>query len=520
MAWGDHMTRTWMGVFAFFFAVTAHAAQLNLKTISFGSEQVKVSEVSNSRFGAFSEISVAGLQSTAKVGAPKLPVKSFLLQGRPEQITVNLNVVNSMNLENVRPAPVQPQKCRCADQPARAFAFDSNLYAAQPAPYTLTYMGAYRGTPITRLSVPMGSYDSRTNQVTLYKDVQVSTNAVDFSFSGGNYNDYLIIVPDKMAAGVDEFVAYKKSKGFNVEVEKILSPANTLSSLKDVIKKHYDAGTDFVILVGDSSALPMAQVQTSSSNQTPSDLYDFTMDGADDTVPDMFYSRIVASSADQVKAELAKSMDYEKRTSAREFGKIIGVASNQQGQGPADKEYVQSIIDAFKTSLNVSELFLFENDAASNPTTFNAQMNQGAFWMTYVGHGSGTSWPSFYTEYDMSNFSKLNNANVVKPVIIDVACMNGRIESGYLGANAMKVSGNAQGAAAYLGGTVNISWDPPAIMARGIATEQNTKHFSTLGEAILAGQLYLTANWDEKADVVDNFEWYHLQGDPGMNVKF
>jgi hypothetical protein len=110
---------------------------------------------------------------------------------------------------------------------------------------------------------------------------------------------------------------------------------------------------------------------------------------------------------------------------------------------------------------------------------------------------------------------------VVKPIIIDVACQNGRLISGNLGSNFMKTDGaNEFGAAAYYGGSVNISWHPPAIMARGIAFEQTAKKFHHLGEALLAGQLYLAANWTNQAEIIDNFEWYHLQGDPGMNIDF
>jgi hypothetical protein len=80
-------------------------------------------------------------------------------------------------------------------------------------------------------------------------------------------------------------------------------------------------------------------------------------------------------------------------------------------------------------------------------------------------------------------------------------------------------SASAFGAVAYYGGSVNISWHPPAIMARGIAFEQLDKKFHHLGEALLAGQMYLAANWNNQEQVIDNFEWYHLQGDPGLNLQ-
>lgn len=507
-----------MGVIAFLFAVSAQATQLNVKTVSFASNKIQVVEMPATKFGAFSKLAVAGVETTKEVGAPELPVKSFLLQGTPSEIEVSINVRKSEQLTDTRPSPVQPQDCRCATT-RKGFAFDESKYEAEQKPYKLTYIGAFRGTPITRLDVNLASYDAKSNSVTLNSDVEIATTAVDYSFERAEYKDYLIVVPEALAAGVDDFVAYKSSRGYSVVVEKVLSPASTLTTVQSIVKKHYGRGADFVIIVGDSTAVPMFKVDTSGSPQTPTDLPNFTMDGAGDHVPDMFYSRIVASSVDQVKAQLAKSMDYEQRTQGGQFGGIVGVASNE-GADPSDKEYVTAVNEQFVKGLGVSQLFLHQDDVKSNAVVLNQQLDSGAFWMTYLGHGSGYSWPSFNQSYSASDFASLKNVNSTKPVIIDVACMNGVIKDGYLGASSMKVNGTAAGAAAYLGGTVNISWHPPAIMARGIAIEHMAKRFNTLGEAILAGQLYLTANWTNTEEVVDNFEWYHLQGDPGLNVKF
>ena len=512
------MMRTWTGIIALFFAVSAQAA-VNLKTVSINVNQVKVSEVKATKFGSFSKVSVSGVETTKTVGAPELPVRSYLLQGTPEDITVTMNVKKENILSNTRPFPVQEQDCRC-EVKQKAFSFNQEMYDAEQAPYKLTYLGAFRGTPITRLDVNLASYNAQSNNVTLRSEVEVATNTIDYSFEGGNYKDYVIVVPEVLAAGVEEFAAYKSSRGYNVVVEKVLAPANELSALKNLFKKHYDQGADFAIIVGDDKAVPMSMLSTSGSYQTPSDLPNFLMDGASDHIPDMFYGRIIASSVDQVRAQLAKSIDFEARTAnASGLGKIIGVASNE-GAAPSDKEYVTAVNEQFKKGLGVGELFLWQNDVKSNATTLNAQFNEGAFWMTYLGHGSGYSWPSFNMAYSMTEFAKLKNKNVTKPIIIDVACMNGRLTESYLGAASMKVVGEATGAAAYLGGTVNISWHPPALMARGIAIEHMAKKFNHLGEAILAGQLYLAANWTKEEDVIDNFEWYHLQGDPGMLVKF
>ena len=46
------------------------------------------------------------------VGAPELPVKSWLVRGTPAQIKVNLKLLEKSTFEGM-PFPVQEQDCRC-----------------------------------------------------------------------------------------------------------------------------------------------------------------------------------------------------------------------------------------------------------------------------------------------------------------------------------------------------------------------------------------------------------------------
>lgn len=520
------MFRLTLGLFVFISAIAS--ASINSQKITIDSSSLKIESGINQNGHNFSKLSVAGFENDKTIGAPALPVRSFLLEGRPESIKVVLNTKSFEVLENTKPYPTQEQPCRCETKEVKPFQYQAKLYQNPQPTYSLTYLGAFRGNPITRLDVQMGSYDAQKNRVILRTEVELSANASEYSFLAGSYNDYLIVVPENLSAGVDEFVAWKKSLGFNVHVEVLLSPANNLPALSKLVRKYYDeAGVDFVILVGDDRTIPMFQVSTSGSSQTPSDLKHFTMDGSSDTIPDMFYSRIVATNAEQVRSQLNKAIEFEQKRTENLSGykKIIGIASNE-GYNPSDDDYIQSIREKFESVLGTQSLHLQQDDSVnSNPSVLNKNLDQGAFWLTYMGHGSGTSWPSMYKTYSVNNIKQLNNRPVVKPILIDVACMNGRIESSYLGSTFMKTETTAQntnpfGAAAYYGGTVNISWHPPAVMARGIVFEHLDKKFKHLGEALLAGQLYLAAQWSNSSDVVDNFEWYHLQGDPGMNIEF
>lgn len=486
----------------------------------------KVEKLSRTEQG-FSKITADGFETLKVEGQPEVPVKSLILIGRPEDIKVSVSVQDTYELSNTRPAPAQPSKCRCADDRKVEFKYNTRSYTEKRADYDLTYLGAFRGTPITRLDVPLAQYNGENNSVTFNTVVAVDTQAADFSLAPNKYTDYLIIAPEALVAGLDDFTAWKKSLGYNIIVEAIAAPV-TIEKVKALVDKHYKAdGTDFVILVGDETAIPMHKVKTSSSSATPSDLPYYTMDGATDNVPDLFYGRVIATSAADLRARLGKGIEFEKKSATNLSGlkKVIGIASGQQGSGLSDDEYAKSIEDKFAEVLHTESTHLGENDSVnSNPAVLNENLDKGALWIAYFGHGDGYSWPSMNQAYGTTHVAALRNEPSVKPVIIDVACQNGRVLPTRLGSTFVNAKGTATGlpigAAAFYGGTVNISWDPPAIMSQGIAFEHLTKNFRHLGEALLAGQLYLASHWTNNAEVVENFKWYSLQGDPGLNINF
>ena len=143
--------------------------------------------------------------------------------------------------------------------------------------------------------------------------------------------------------------------------------------------------------------------------------------------------------------------------------------------------------------------------------------------MNYIGHGSGTSWASLNSgEYQSEDIQGIQ-AQVRRPVIIDVSCQNGRFKNeGRLGERFQNEHiGNIPiGAVAYYGGSVDISWHPPAKMAVLIAQLVAQKNIPTLGQLLLAGQLKLLKDNASVKEVKDNFTWYHLLGDPTMRLPW
>ena len=109
-----------------------------------------------------------------------------------------------------------------------------------------------------------------------------------------------------------------------------------------------------------------------------------------------------------------------------------------------------------------------QDDSDSNSSTFLEHLNSGVDFFNYIGHGSGFSWPSFAKEVAVSELERWEPSSI-NPIVIDVACQNGKFNGrGYIGEK--MISGHQRfdfknGAVAYIGGSVDISWDPPAIFA-------------------------------------------------------
>src|SRR5690349_16363922 len=65
---------------------------------------------------SFSKISAEGFALSKVIGAPALPMKTWLLSGRPETIKVSITHGEQTVLKNVLPYPAQEEDCRCGVQ--------------------------------------------------------------------------------------------------------------------------------------------------------------------------------------------------------------------------------------------------------------------------------------------------------------------------------------------------------------------------------------------------------------------
>lgn len=473
------------------------------------------------RFTVFSEKNINFSQD---VGLASVPFKSIVIAGTPETTEVTVDAGAAVALKAMA-APAQEEDCRCATDKVKTFSFKP----AKARPMVKKeYLGTYRGQPMTRVTIYAAAADYAAGTMTFYPQLraQIQTEGTLDNLYTDTQDaayDYLVVSPKALLPGLQDFVYYKNYRGHTVKTVALEDVGSDVTKITAFFKSEYEANKyKYALIVGTDTLFPNHAVKTSGSSRTPSDYPYFLMD-SNDMIPDVHYGRIVASTPEEVKRQTKKWEDYqERRANTAALLSMIGLASNE-GSNPSDEEYVRGIESDLGAAFGTVATHFAQNSDTSKPGPINEAFNKGAGYVTYLGHGSGTSWASTSTWYGVADIKKLDNANVQKPVIIDVACQNGTLKKGYFGEtwmNAVDSRGDAVGAAMYLGGSVNISWHPPAIMARGIVKKSIEQKLGVIGDAILAGQLYLLENYSDAEAVRDNFEWYHLFGEPSSNIYF
>ncbi len=281
------------------------------------------------------------------------------------------------------------------------------------------------------------------------------------------YGNMLIISYGAFMDAMEPFILWKKQMGYPVEMVDVASIGNS-SAIKSFIANYYNTkGLTFVLLVGDA-----AQVPTSSTNAGDSD-NNYAYIVGSDHYPDLFIGRFSAETVEQVETQVQRTLMYEQNPAATVdwFSVCTGIASDQGpgDDGEYDYQHIRNIgnnkLIPF-TYTYANELFDGSqggNDAGGNPTPslVATAINAGSGIINYTGHGSNTSWGS--SGFSNGDVDNLVNDNML-PFVWSVACVNGNFVGLTCFAEAwMRATNNGQpaGSVAFLGSTINQSWNPP-----------------------------------------------------------
>lgn len=474
----------------------------------------------------YSSLSVEGLPQTTSAGAAQVQYFSFLVQAKKEELKVFQTVHQETFLPGVHPAPAAKMPCRCADETTQ-WVLDEKKYFTQGQQLVeWESLGDFRGTEILRITIK--PLQAGRDGLRVVSDFTVELEGVEGLFewekvwSKTQQKNLALIAPEALMKEMGEFISAKEAVGFRVH-QVIYSGESAVELTNTLTQLHQKNALDYAIIVGSEEQVATHYVRTSADWNTPSDRPYFSFGGPRDRVPDVIYSRLVADNAQELATQLEKIREYESRSYVDDRGinTSMVVASNE-GANPTDFEYAQAMLSPLQNELGWTPSYLFQGTPEATAINIIQRLNFGVEWFDYIGHGEGDRWPSVTGEALTTEHFKEIQSQGVKPIVIDVACQNGRMTRDQrIGVELMtlKKGRSPAGAVAYFGGSVDITWHPPAAMAVHISELRASRRYEGLGELLFASQMKLLETFDDIVAASENLDWYHLQGDPTMVLQ-
>ena len=388
-----------------------------------------------------------------ETGSPQVPAirKNFIVPADAANVRIEIAVDRYVELSDLNVWPAQPSYKRSADQPPftlNAKVYDNNaLYPMdwgrisddgwmRDFRYVTVELNPVRINPATGEALVAAEM---TITVVAEGGTKIAGDAVfpafhqlygrlfqNFDlFKIGERSDpepMLIICYDSFLSNMASFVEWKTKRGIDVTMVSSTVTGTTATAIQTYIQNVWATWNPkpvYIILVGDAPQLaPLTGIGSCASDSK------FTLLQGGDLVPDVFISRLSAGNSTDLNAQLNKIMTYE-LTPPEGYGtwldKFSGLASSE-GSSPSDEEYSQEIetrMISHNTNAVADRIYQSLGHGAAQ---ISAAVNAGRYWLSYIGHGSGTSWSAPY--FANSNVDALTNGSFT-PFIMDVSCDNG-----------------------------------------------------------------------------------------------
>ncbi len=322
----------------------------------------------------------------------------------------------------------------------------------------------------------------------------------------------LVVCNDAFMGVIQPFVEWKRSTGLDVEVISTGSVGGTTAGIQAAIDARYDepASLTYVILVGDQAQVPCysgtmegADDDTRYANQEGSDLY-----------PDLFISRISGSNPADIETQTNKFIRYERNPDADGDWYHIGAGLASSEGSPADYERSEWLRQD-QLGYTFTEVHEIYQPTGTSTDIANA-VNAGVSLLTYIGHGSGTSWSN--PPFGITNVHNLSNGYMT-PWVLDVSCSNGDFSMSECFAEAwMRAGDPAQpdGAVAMYSASTSTPWVPPCVMQAEAVDLMVADQANIIGSLYYHGIMKVMDTYPGDSQLV---EQYNIFGDCSLMIR-
>ena len=537
--------------------------------------------------GAFSRVTMDEYYLSTEVGRPQVPVMVNLLE-IPLCDGVSYTIRSSRysdfsaaDLGIQHPLfPAQPSYAKSHTGPIE-FVKDAGTYRTDAFYHrdlvTVEKSGILRNINVATVYFSPVQYNPVTNTYRIYEDVTVEFTFENADIPGtyqmknlhGNavfnglqsrvinpiHSDsrestfnrpikYLIVAHSMFRDHLDEFVAWKKRQGLEVEIAYTdeSEVGTTTTSIANFLKAKYTNATEtepaptYVLLVGDIAQIPVFSTHVSGENHK-TDLYYFTWTNGDN-FPDCYYGRFSAQNVNQLNNILEKTLQYEQYTmpDPTYLDDAVIVAGSDPTYGPTHANgqigYLSNnyVNDAY----GYSNVHLYMYNSSSQAAQIRSNIGAGTGYANYTAHCDETGWsdPEFLT----SHVPALSNADRYC-FMVGNCCLSNKFDvDECFGEAITRVA--KKGAVSYIGGTNYTYWDEDFYWAVGVRSSVNTnatydashlgaydRLFHTHGETfsdwyVTGGSMIQGGNLsvESSSSSLKLYYWeiYHLMGDPSI----
>lgn len=506
----------------------------------------------NIRGNNYSAVAMEGTETISDFSMPRVPVYRTWLE-IPIGATVEFAIENETVISVDGPEwPIQPGIMSASkSNPRDSFTmeFDENVYSGETTfPDTwvrVIYAGQMRGRNLALVEVFPLRWNPADNSCDLLSEATIT-----LSYEGGdlgatyasaaryyappfeqmlsgitsNYGTfeggcdtppapYLIIGhEDFVSTGMDDFVTWKESLGFDVTMVDLGTAGTTYAEIEAYILDAIENWADppqYVLLVGDTSYLP-GNAATAYSGVT--DLYYVCLlDGG--YFPDAFIGRFSVTSVGQTVLMADRVIDYEQNVTGSTpwVQNTCWIASSDNWNiSEGTHNYC---IENFLDPLNYTYDKIYPH-SGGNAAAAIASINGGVSMLTFSGHGSQTSWGDM--SFGSSDFSQLTNAAML-PGVFSHSCLTGDYAVGTAWCETWTRTAS-KGGLWFFGSVTYSQWDEDDIQERAEFEWflGNGVHWA---KGFCDGGLYAVYNYYSGGGLSKNyFEKYNLMGDPSVQM--
>ena len=537
--------------------------------------------------GAFSRVTMDEYHLSTEVGKPQVPVMVNLLE-IPLCDGVSYTIRSSrysdfsaadLGIQNPL-FPAQPSYTKSHTGPVE-FVKDAEAYRTNAFYHrdlvTVEKSGVLRNINVATVYFSPVQYNPVTNTYRIYEDVTVEFTFENADIPGtyqmknlhGNavFNGlqsrvinpihadsrestfnrpikYLIVAHSMFRDQLDEFIAWKKRQGLDVEIAYTdeSEVGTTTTSIANFLKAKYTNATEsdpaptYVLLVGDIAQIPVFNTRVSGENHK-TDLYYFTWTTGDN-FPDCYYGRFSAQNVGQLNNILEKTMQYEQYTmpDPTYLDDAVLVAGSDQTYGPTHANGQISYLsnNYVNDAYGYSNVHLYLYNSSSQAAQIRSNVSAGTGYANYTAHCDETGWSD--PEFSTSHVPALSNSDRYC-FMIGNCCLSNKFDVDECFGEAITRTAK-KGAVSYIGGTNYTYWDEDFYWSVGVRSSINTsatydaahlgaydRLFHTHGETfsdwyVTGGSMIHGGNLsvESSSSSLKLYYWeiYHLMGDPSI----